>query len=472
MKPEIPTILVIFGATGDLAKSKLFVALHSMFGKKMLPKKFKMIGFARSELSDDTFREFIQHSLNQSKKSFISQAMYQVGLFEELSAYKALGNILTKVDQEFKTCSNKLFYLAVAPKYYKAILENLAASGLTIPCSDGEGWTRVLVEKPFGENAQAAMELDGLLSRLFREEQIFRIDHYLARETMQNILYFRFSNAIFEPLWNNNYIDHVDIKLLERAGVGERGTFYDEIGALRDVGQNHLLQMLALVAMGHPQSFATVPIRRERAKILEALRKIKAEEVLKYTIRGQYKGFSRLAGVKKDSTTETYFKVETYIDNARWSGVPFYLESGKGLKENQVEINIYFKAISPCLCSPPHEGHHHQNLLTFGVKPREEIVIRFWVKKPGVTFEIAPKNLSFENNAGIVSQTRAEAYEKVLFDCIQGEEMLFASSEEVSAAWRFIMPILEGWNKNLSPMRVYKKNSPPEKIAVSAHKEA
>lgn len=466
MKGETPTTLVIFGATGDLAKSKLYVALYSMFKKGALPPRFKIIGFARSELSSLEFHELIAQSIGQRREDekFFTLVQYQSGLFEDIAAYQKIEKILTDRDKKTKACSNKLFYLAVAPKYYKTILGNLSLSGLNIPCSDNDGWTRVLVEKPFGEDAQAARQLDEYLARLFREEQIFRIDHYLARETMQNIVSFRFSNAIFEPIWNNNYIAGVEIKLLEKGGVGERGAFYDEIGALRDVGQNHLLQMLALVAMGHPQRFEAGAIRRERGKILESLREFTDSEVQKYTTRGQYEGFRELLEVKRDSQTETYFKVKAFIDNARWNGVPFYLEGGKGLSENRVEINIHFKATSPCFCPPPHENHLHQNKLTFSVKPREEIVLRFWTKKPGVAFDLEPRRLAFEYKSGAVSETRAEAYEKVLFDCIEGEQMLFASSEEVAAAWQFIMPILRGWGKNKAPLVFYKKGSTSKEI--------
>lgn len=466
MKFDIPTTLVIFGATGDLAKQKLFPALSSMFEKRMLPVQFQVVGFARSPLSISEFRHFISSSIKNKSNKFLGKTMYEAGLFEDVSAYKNLGKTLLTLDQKFRNCSNKLFYLAVAPKYYHTILENLAISGLTIPCSDSDGWTRVLVEKPFGEDAQAAQGLDGLLSQMFYEEQIFRIDHYLARETMQNILSFRFSNAIFEPIWNSSYIDRVTIKLLEKEGIRERGTFYDEIGALRDVGQNHLLQMLALVAMDHPRKLQASSIRKERAKILEALRPMKESEVKQDAVRGQYEGFRKLKGVKKDSQTETYFHVISYIDNARWSGVPFKLESGKGLSENRVEISISFKGASPCLCPPPHEGHLHQNTLIFSVKPKEEISLCFWAKKSGLTFGIEPHTLAFKYKGGSMPQTRAEAYEKVLFDCIQGEQMLFASSEEVAAAWRFIMPILTGWQKNMPPLLFYKKGSKPEEVTV------
>ncbi len=445
MKQTTSTIIVIFGATGDLAKRKLFGALNSLSDQKKLPAKFKIIGFARDKISNRDFQ----------KIAGTKSASYQAGLFENLDAYKDLGKSLLATDGEFKTCSNKLFYLAVAPKYYKTIFENLAQSGLTIPCSGGEGWTRVLVEKPFGEDADTAQELDELLSKLFREEQIFRIDHYLARETMQNILTFRFSNRIFEPLWNNQYIDKVELKLLEKEGVGERGAFYDDIGALRDVGQNHMLQMLALIAMGHPQRFDAAAIRRERAKILEALRPIKKSAIGVCTERGQYKEYLKLKGVKPDSSTETYFKVKVFVDNARWSGTPFYMESGKSMAENRVELNVHFKEAAPCFCPIPHTGHKHQNMISFQVKPREGITLRFWAKKPGLQNDIESKNLTLEYGGRAIPETQGEAYEKVLFDCIQGEQMLFASTEEVSAAWRFIMPILKGWERDLAPLKIY-----------------
>lgn len=456
-KLQTPTTLVIFGATGDVAKRKLFSALFSLSRQKMLPTKFKIVGSAKSDLSDKEFQKFIARAIKKDGGKLLSAATYQVGLFEDVETYRRLGDILLAADKEFRICSNKLFYLAAAPKYYKKIFENLASSGLTIPCRGGEGWTRVLVEKPFGEDMHAAQELDAFLSRLFREEQIFRIDHYLAREAMQNILTFRFSNRIFEPLWNNQYIDRVELKLLEKGGVGERGSFYDDIGALRDVGQNHMLQMLALVAMGHPQRFDTGAIRRERAKILEALRPIPESDVGRATVRGQYSGYSNLAGVKPTSNTETYFKVTAYIDNARWSGTPFYIESGKGLAENLVEINVHFREATPCFCPLPHAGHKHQNMLSFRVKPKEGIVLRFWAKKLGLQNDIEPKNLAFEYGNRKIPESQAEAYEKVLFDCIQGEQMLFASTEEVAAAWRFIMPILTGWQKGKTPLRIYKK---------------
>lgn len=244
---------------------------------------------------------------------------------------------------------------------------------------------------------------------------------------------------------------------MEKEGVGERGTFYDEIGALRDVGQNHMLQMLALVAMGHPQRFDTVAIRRERAKILEALRPIKEIEVAKYTRRGQYEGYKKLPGVQTGSKTETYFKLQAFVDNARWSGTPFYIEGGKGMKESVVELNVHFKEATPCFCPPPHKDHIHQNMLSFQVKPKEGIVLRFWAKRPGLANDIEPKNLAFEYGGRKIPETQAEAYEKVLFDCIQGEQMLFTSTEEVAAAWRFIMPILNAWQKDKAPLTVYKK---------------
>lgn len=459
MQVPTPTIIVIFGATGDLAKSRLYSALFSLFQKKMLPSRFQIVGFARGAVSPREFQTFISKSIRRkSVPPLFRSAQYVTGLFEELEAYKKLGKMLFTFDKKWKICANKLFYLAVSPKYYKTVFKNLAESGLSIPCSDGDGWTRVLVEKPFGHDLGTSQDLDELLAKLFQEEQIFRIDHYLARETMQNILAFRFSNAIFEPLWNNRYIDRVEVRLLEKKGIGKRGLLYDELGALRDVGQNHILQMLGLVAMGNPKIFEAGAIRHERAKILSALRPMSEGDVGEYTIRGQYKGFRSTSGVRPDSQTETYFKIKAFIDNARWKGVPFYLESGKGLFENRVEINIYFKETTPCFCPPPHEAHHHENFLSFMVKPHEGIAIRFFAKKPGLRNDITAKNLSFAyRSAAKTHETRAEAYQKVLFDCIQGEQMLFASSEEVKAAWRFITPILTGWEKNKSPLIMYNR---------------
>jgi glucose-6-phosphate 1-dehydrogenase len=319
----------------------------------------------------------------------------------------------------------------VPPHFYETILDRLSESGLTIPCGGDQGWTRVLVEKPFGSDIATAKKLDKKLADLFTEEQIFRIDHYLAKEALQNIVTFRFANSLFEPLWNAKYIDKVHIKLLEKEGIEGRGEFYDSIGALKDVGQNHILQILAIIAMKRPKSFTAVDIRKERAKILRALKGMSTKDVLKFGCRGQYDGYIGERGVNAVSQTETYFRLETHIADSRWKGVPFFLESGKCLAETKSEIDIYFKNTHAA----------DQNVLTFRIQPDEGIKIRFWVKTPGFSMEAVPKVLKFKYADSPSIATLPDAYERVLYDAIVGDQTLFTSTDEVMAAWKFITPI-------------------------------
>ncbi len=441
-----PVTMVIFGVTGDLGQRKLLPALFDLYEKGFLPKDFRVIGFSRRALSDEDFRAFITQILTKEKHAhkkeaievFAQHVCYQQGVFEDASAYEKLSQIIGRIDDTFSVCANKLFHLAVPPIYYETILTRLAHSGLTESCSPKEGWTRVLVEKPFGSDSATAQDLDELLGKLFAEEQIFRIDHYLAKEALQDILSFRFSNALFEPIWNNNYIEKVCIKLHETQGIEGRGSFYDKVGALRDVGQNHVLQMLALVAMENPGKLEAGQIRAQRAKIFRALR-VSNEHVIK----GQYKGYREEQNVSPSSKTETYFRVRAGIKNRRWRGVPFFLESGKKLKETKTEIAVYFKT-SPCLCPKgPHEVH--QNIVTFRIQPDEGISVQFWAKEPGFAFHLEPKILSFHYKDSFAQHTFPDPYERVLFDCIRGDQTLFTSTQEIRASWAFISPIIEAW---------------------------
>jgi len=452
-RPVEPTTIVIFGVTGDLSQRKLMSALFDLYRKGFLPKAFRIVGFSRQQMADDEFRVSVKRVIKSSKykhgdediEGFLTNIFYRQGLFEEAKDYQYLAEKLIALDEEVGGCSNKFFYLAVPPKFYEIIFQNLAYSGLTIPCGGEDGWTRILVEKPFGKDLHTAQKLDESLGLLFKEEQIFRIDHYLAKETIQNILAFRFSNALFEPIWNNTYIEKVEIKLWEAAGIEQRGAFYEDVGALRDVGQNHMLQMLALTAIENPGILTAAAVRRERAKVLGALRPISGDNILRYTVRGQYGGYTTEKSVPSDSTTETYFKIEAYIDNDRWKGVPFVLEGGKKMKETMKEIAIYFKK-AHCLC-PPEIEKHHQNILRFKIQPDEGISVVFWAKKPGFSMELEPKNLSFLYKDSEDAKELPDAYERILFDCIRGDQTLFASTEEVQAAWKFITPILKGWEK-------------------------
>ena len=450
----MPVTMVIFGVTGDLGQRKLLPALFDLYEKGFLPKDFALIGFSRRVLSDEDFRAFITQVLTQEKhahkkeaiEAFVGHACYQQGTFEDAGAYENLSAAITRIDASFGTCANKLFHLAVPPVYYETILTRLAHSGLTKSCSPKEGWTRVLVEKPFGSDQATAQNLDELLGKLFDEEQIFRIDHYLAKEALQDILSFRFSNALFEPIWNNKYIEKVCIKLHETQGVEGRGAFYDEVGALRDVGQNHVLQMLALVAMENPGKLEAGQIRVERAKIFRSLRVFDGR-----IMKGQYRGYKEEQKVSPSSKTETYFLVTATVKNRRWRGVPFFLESGKKLKETKTEIAVYFKT-SPCLCPiGPHEAH--QNIVTFRIQPDEGISVQFWAKQPGFAFHLEPKVLSFHYKDSFSQHTFPDPYERVLFDCIRGDQTLFTSTEEIRASWAFISPIIEAWQA--APLHEY-----------------
>ncbi len=458
-------MFVIFGATGDLTRKKLLVALFDLYHKGLLPQKFRIIGFSRDEHTAESFREYAHKIITDKKGNprikglpdFLESLSYQQGTFEDGQSYLSLSKNLIQLEEEyFGQCTNKLFYLAVPPKSYSPIFQNLADSGLSLPCSDETGWTRILVEKPFGRNRQTAQELDQQLGQLFKEEQIFRIDHYLAKETIQNILAFRFSNLLFEPLWNKDYIEKVTIRFWEDAGVGTRGQFYEDVGALRDVGQNHLLQMLALIAMEDPGELDATKLRAKRAEVLTALRPPEVTQAW----RGQYAGYRQEHDVLADSQTETYFQLTAFVDNQRWQGVPFSLESGKKMPQDLVEICIYFKQTTHCLC-PPGAEHHHQNVLTFRIQPNEGISLVFFAKKLGFATDLEPKKLSFRyHESDDVPLQLPDAYERVLFDCIRGDQTLFTSTEEVKASWEFITPIVENWPQ--TPLHTYEPGTVPE----------
>jgi glucose-6-phosphate 1-dehydrogenase len=369
-----------------------------------------------------------------------------------------LAKDLGRIDDAWMTCANKLYYLAVPPNYYKKILMNLEKSGLTEPCSPEEGWTRVIVEKPFGKDLKNANELDSLLGRLFKEEQIYRIDHYLGKEMLLNILAFRFSNNIFEQSWNNKYIDSIAIKLLETAGVEDRGAFYDGVGTLRDVGQNHLVQMLALVTMENPGSFVSGTIRKKREDLLQTLVNPNLEDIKASTFRAQYTGYDKIEGVEKGSKTETYFKAKMYLDHPRWEGIPITLEAGKGMGEQVKEIVVRFKHPSPCLC-PPGGPHDYHNKVIFAVEPKEEITFRLWSKKPGYKLAVEKRSFNLPYREKSKTSQYTEEYEKLLLDIFMGDQTLFVSTSEMQAMWKFTDPIVSAWQNGAVPLEKYSKGA-------------
>ncbi|MDQ5893428.1 MAG: glucose-6-phosphate 1-dehydrogenase [Patescibacteria group bacterium] len=451
-----PTIFIIFGITGDLAGRKLLPALLNLYVKKQLPSKFAIVGFSRKPFNREDFRVFVREHMNirpgqyreEEVKHFIDHMYYEQGNFDASSSYAQLAQRLKNIDDGFHQCSNKLFHLSIPPSLYESIFQHLSNSGLTIPCGGDEGWTRILVEKPFGNDSEMAKKLDKKLGELFDENQVFRIDHYLAKEALQNILAFRFSNSLFEPLWNRKYVDKVHIKLLEKIGVEGRGAFYDGIGALKDVGQNHMLQMLALIAMEPPAATDAATIRSERAKVLNRLQPITSKNIASRVVRGQYEGYKFEGGVKEYTQTETYFRIESYINNPRWKNVPFYLESGKSLADTKTEIDIYFKN---------EKNEERQNVLTFRIQPDEGIKIRFWVKTPGFTMDVEPKLLKFKYSDSASLSVLPDAYEKVLHDAIIGDQTLFTSTEEVASAWKYVTSVLSSWN--VVPLTIYRKGT-------------
>ncbi|MDP2593346.1 MAG: glucose-6-phosphate dehydrogenase [bacterium] len=476
-KEDIPTIFVIFGITGDLARRKLIPSLLDLFAKDRLPKKCAVVGFSRRELSDENFLKILRDSIEYAGrgykkdvvKKFLDIVSYHQGFFDNQESYQSLEGYLLKIDRKFGQCSNKLLYLAVPPSQYEVIFQHLGGSKLGLSCDDNTGWTRILVEKPFGKDLQTAKKLDKMLGKIFQERQIFRIDHYLAKEMMQNILVFRFSNPIFQPIWNRKFIEAVRIKFYEKSSVEGRAAFYEGLGALRDVGQNHILQMLALVAMEKPNLSDGNSIRARRAAVLSKLQPISKKDMPLRVLRAQYAGFSDLPGIPKDSQTETYFKIEARLSNHRWRDVPFFLESGKALSESLVEISVHFK---PALFGGKKEDDFC-NVLTFEIQPKSSIKIAFWAKKPGFAEDVEMRELSFSYRSDFsapdvnvreraVLDELPDAYEKVLYDCVRGDQTLFTSTRETSASWKFITSILENWQTR--PLMRYKQGSKPELI--------
>lgn len=456
-KNTLPTVFVILGATGDLMQRKLVPGLFHLFKEGHLPSLFQVVGFSKDSLDTKDFQERIQEMIGE-KSEFPQFFTYQQGTFEENEGYKKLAEFLGMRDNGWRVCSNKLFYLAVPPQHYKAIFQNLAFSGLTKPCSPEEGWTRVIVEKPFGKDLKTAQELDRMLGKLFCEEQIYRMDHYLGKETVQNILAFRFSNSFLQDSWNKMGIERVSIRLLEKEGIGNRGAFYDGLGALRDVGQNHLLQLLSLFCMDSPTKFDGDSLRRERAKVLKALPVLSADDVKAHAKRGQYQGYSKEKDVDPSSQTETYFQIQTFLNNDIWKGVPILLESGKAMKESLVEVEVVFLHSTPCLC-PPTENKHYRNVLRYRIQPQEGIVMSLWVKRPGPEMIIDERAFSFDYRQAFDQKEFADPYERLLLSCIQGDQTLFVSTEEIMASWKFVDSILQGWEKEKVPLVVYSKGA-------------
>jgi glucose-6-phosphate 1-dehydrogenase len=448
---DAPFVLVIFGVTGDLAQNKLLPSLFSLFRQKLLPREFSIIGFSRREISDEELRDYFVKLKNlEGWADFARHLTYQKGMFEEEEGYLSLINRLNEFDQKIGDCATRLLYLATPPANYEAILSFLDKTSLSKGCGQGSNkWTRLIVEKPFGSDLETAKALDKTCSLLFEERQIFRVDHYLGKETVQNILAFRFANGIFEPVWNSNYIDHVQITWAEKKGIEERGKFFDGIGLLRDIAQNHLMQLVAAVAMEAPKSFVKEAIRDARAAAIQSIKLIGPEEVAKYVVRGQYEGYRDEKDVAPDSATETFVAVKFFVDSPRFAGIPFYIRAGKRMPEDVVEISIVFTQTCRLLFEEygcPEIG----NVLTIRIQPDEGISMRFIAKKPGVKLALRTVSMKFSYREEFEGKI-ADAYEKILLDIFKGDQTLCNRSDELDYSWEIMTQILEGWANMSAP---------------------
>ena len=444
--------IVIFGASGDLTHRKLIPALYNLYKIGRLSENFSVLGVARSDLNDETFREKMREALIHNEETtpetldaFCSHLYYQAVNTSDAQDYGKLVPRLDNLHDKYKTCGNTLYYMSTPPSLYGVIPECLAAHGLN---TEEYGWKRIIVEKPFGYDEKTAQALDVQIHRFFEEHQIYRIDHYLGKETVQNLLVLRFSNGWFEPLWNRNFIDYVEITGAESIGVEERGGYYDGSGAMRDMFQNHLLQVLAMVAMEPPAIINANSMRDEVAKVMHSLRPLTAEDMEHNLVLGQYtaaeingkmeKGYLEEKGVPADSRTETYIALRCEIENWRWAGVPFYVRTGKRLPARVTEIVIHFKTTP----HPVFSQNAPENKLIIRIQPDEAISMRFGLKKPGAGFEAKEVSMDFRY-ADLAGAQVLTAYERLLLDAMKGDATLFARTDAVHAAWKFVQPILD-----------------------------
>jgi glucose-6-phosphate 1-dehydrogenase len=460
-------IIVIFGATGDLARRKLIPSLYDLFRQQLLPDNFAVLGIGQTPLNDESFRDRMAESISTFLKSdqvdprtrteFLKHLYYQSMDNTAADGYPLLKQRLMQLDHEVQAKGNLIYYLATFPDQFEVIARNLGLQGMQKQ-GNGFGWKRIVFEKPFGYDLLSAQNLSRRIQQIFHEEYIYRIDHYLGKETVQNILAFRFANGIFEPLWNRNYIHHVELTAAEDIGVENRGRYYDHAGALRDMVQNHLLQLLATVAMESPAKFEAATIRNEKVKVFQSLCPIPADEVPKRVIRGQYlastirgkkvNGYRDETNVSPESKTETFVAMKFSIDNWRWGGVPFYIRSGKRLPTKVSEIVIHFKKTPHYLFTRELMADIPANQLILRIQPDEGILLKFGMKLPGAGFQIKTVNMDFHYSDLGNPESLPDAYQRLLLDCILGDPTLFARSDSVEACWSFLMPVLEAWQNN------------------------
>ncbi|GAC1455958.1 MAG: glucose-6-phosphate dehydrogenase [Ktedonobacteraceae bacterium] len=473
-KPE-PCAIVIFGATGDLAQRKLLPTLAHLMHDHPLPESFCIVAYARKPLNDEQWRAMALESLSkympeddkldsEGQQAFAKKLFYCQGNLDEDAGYHKLSELLDKLDKEQDTKGNRIFYLSTPPEMDPMIIGHLGSAGLAQPewqqGANGHGWTRIIIEKPFGHDLASAQELNEDIGQSFREDQIFRIDHYMGKETVQNILAFRFSNSIFEPLWNRNLIDHVQILVAESLSIGSRSEYYESEGAIRDMVQNHIMQVLCLTCMEAPAAFDADSIRNEKVKLVRAIPLLTPEQVSKWTVRGQYTagvsggkptvGYLEENGVNPHSTTETFVALKLFIENWRWSEVPFYIRTGKCLPSRSTEVTIQFKRVPHQLYNPEDTKGLVPNRLTIRIQPDDGISLKFAAKIPGAAQHLASVDMNFSYKTAFGIQS-PEAYERLIADCMLGDSTLFIRRDEIEASWRVIDSITKVWQKMDAP---------------------
>jgi len=472
-----PSALVVFGASGDLTHRKLLVSIFKLFTQELLSDRFYLLGCGRKKFSDEDFRKTAQQSIRDSSDflsskhldAFVSKLYYIDGDYNNAGLYEHIASRVAELNRKYDIDGNLVLYLAVPPFLYTTIVEQLGSAGLACKTEPGmEEQVKLVVEKPFGRDLQSAVDLNNCISRCFKESQIYRIDHYLGKETVQNILMLRFANAIFEPVWNRNYIDHVQITIAETAGVEHRAGYYDTFGALRDMFQNHMLQMVTLVAMEPPISFEADRVRDEKVRLLRSIRPFNTDKFDESWVRGQYgsgsingkqvKGYLEEAGVSPDSKTETFVAAKLFIDNWRWQGVPFYLRTGKRLPIKDTEIAITFKKLPYSMFSSAGFDELPPNVLVLKIQPEEGIALSFQAKRPGSKMCMSTLNMNFSYKT-VFYVDMPEAYERLLLDCMVGDQTLFTRQDDIEISWRLLTPLLQAWERDSSAPHKYAAGS-------------
>ncbi|MEX2028101.1 MAG: glucose-6-phosphate dehydrogenase [Candidatus Curtissbacteria bacterium] len=452
------SVFVIFGATGNLAKKRIFPALFALHKQNLLPEKFKVIAAARTPHTSEEFREILPEELRIEDKNGWEEFAKQIEFLSldvaENKNLQDLEKLLDGFEQEASTCTQRVFYMAIAPNIFEIAIENLGKNNLHRSCTHGAK-PRVIIEKPFGRDLKSAQSLTATLSRYFSEEQIYRIDHYLGKETVQNIFAFRFANEIFEPVWSNKFIDSVQITTAERIGVEGRGEFYEKTGALRDILQNHLIQLMALIAMDAPETFDARQINAKKLEIVKSVKKMSNDEIKTQTVRGQYEDYLAEDKVAPDSKTETYALTKLFIDSPRWQNVPFYLRTGKKLEGKVTSIIIQLKEKGHKLFEDQKAFPNH---ITIQIQPNEGIGVQLAAKKPGLAMELEPVDMEFCYKTSF-DTPQPEAYERLLMDVMLGDQSLFMSEELIEQSWKIVDPIEEAWSKNSVSLTTYKPGS-------------